>query len=266
MKKIYYILLSLILLIPAAASAAGAASMSVPSSAENGSNVTAKVTVSGVAAWNVKITGSGATSGCSSVFADVTIDAKNTTKTFSVTCRATKEGTITFTATGDITSQDGANSAVSITKNVNIVKARERDTESRLSSLTIENKEIDFDKDTTNYTVEVDYKVESLNVNANALSDKARVTINNPEYLKFGENTITVVVTSESGAEKVYTINVLKKEPVLDEEDCVVPETPECTDINCECNNTPYIITIVLESIVLVSLLGYIIYDKKIKK
>ena len=265
MKRIYKLIIIMMLLFPAAVFAAGKASMSVPATAENGSNVTMKLTLSEVAAWNVRLTGSGATTGCSSVYADVTSDAKNTTKTFTVTCKATKEGEITFTATGDMTSQDGALSNVSITKKVTIVKPRERDTENRLSSLVVEGQKIEFDKDKTNYEIEVDYKVENLNITANSLSNKARVEINNPEYIKFGKNNITIVVTSESGQAKTYTIEVTKNEPEFSEDGCPAPIVPECEKCTHEGNNILWIVCVAVEAVAIISLIGYIIYDKKRK-
>lgn len=265
MKKIYFIILSLLML-PAAVFAAGSASLSVPGTVENGSNVTATLTLSNTAAWNVKITGSGATSGCTAAYADATEDAKNTTKTFNVTCRATKEGTITFVATGDITSQDGATTIVNVSKSVTVVKPRERDTENRLSSLTIEGFEIDFDKDKTEYELEVDYKVESLTIEAIALSKKARVTVNNPEYIKFGSNEVTVVVTSESGVDKTYVVKVVKNEPVMNDEGCVTPAPQKCDEPKECASNAGWIIAVSVESVLLLALLGYVLYDKKFKK
>ena len=99
---------------------AGSASISAPSSVESSSNVTIKVTLSNVAAWNIKIKTSGATDGATKSYADATEDAENTTKTFSVTCNSKGTGTITVTVTGDITSADGANKDISLTKTITV--------------------------------------------------------------------------------------------------------------------------------------------------
>ena len=262
MKRLLSLLLGLLCMMPVCVFAAGTAKISAPSSVENGSNVSMSVTVSGVAAWNLTLSGSGATTGCTSKVADVTADASNTTKTFSVTCKATKIGTIYFQVIGDITSADGTNSPVSLTKNVTVVTPRERDKESRLESLKIDGYEIDFDKDKTSYAIEVEYDVNSVKVDADSLSSKAKVEIDNPEYLIFGENTILIKVTSESGDIKNYTIKVTKNKPVLECEECPVPEPVKCE----KPTNTGYIVTISIEAVALISLLGYLIYDKKIKK
>ena len=122
MKKLYifFAILIMIILVPQIAFGAGSASISAPASVESGSNVTIKVTLSNVAAWNIKIKASGATDGATKSYADATEDAENTTKTFSVTCNSKGAGTITVTVTGDITSADGANKDISLTKAITV--------------------------------------------------------------------------------------------------------------------------------------------------
>ena len=122
MKKLYifFAILIMIILVPQIAFGASFASISAPASVESGSNVTIKVTLSNVAAWNIKIKASGATDGATKSYADATEDAENTTKTFSVTCNSKGAGTITVTVTGDITSADGANKDISLTKEITV--------------------------------------------------------------------------------------------------------------------------------------------------
>ena len=72
----------------ACGSIASDATISGPSSITNGSNVTVSVNLNSVAAWNIHINSSGATSGCSKSFADVTANGLNTNKTLSITCKA----------------------------------------------------------------------------------------------------------------------------------------------------------------------------------
>lgn len=122
MKKLYifFTILIMIMLTPQIVFGAGSASISAPSSVESSSNVTIKVTLSNVAAWNIKIKTSGATDGATKSYADATEDAENTTKTFSVTCNSKGTGTITVTVTGDITSADGANKDISLTKTITV--------------------------------------------------------------------------------------------------------------------------------------------------
>ena len=129
MKKLYifFAILIMIILVPQIAFGAGSASISAPASVESGSNVTIKVTLSNVAAWNIKIKASGATDGATKSYADATEDAENTTKTFSVTCNSKGAGTITVTVTGDITSADGANKDISLTKTITVKEKQVND-------------------------------------------------------------------------------------------------------------------------------------------
>ena len=207
MKKILNsILLLMLLIIPSAVLADTSAS--VPSTVEVGKNATFTVKISGVAAWNLKLVGSGATSGCSANFADVTADGGNTSKSFTITCKATSIGTITFVASGDVTSSNGANSNVSITKTVNVVKEREKDTEARLSSLSVSGYKIDFDKDKTTYVVNVEPTTSSITISAKAISGTAKISGAGKKTVDAAGGKFNIICTAENGTKKTYTINV----------------------------------------------------------
>ena len=79
-----------------------------------------------------------------------------------------------------------------------------------LSSLEIEGYKIDpsFNKNTTNYTLKIKDDVEEINVKAKAEDDNATVTGDGKQSLKNGDNKIEIVVISENGDEKTYTILV----------------------------------------------------------
>lgn len=217
MKKILNILLLItVFMLPSVVLAAGSASGSAPEKVEKGNNVTFTVKVSNVAAWNVKLTGTGATTGCSQTFADVTADAKNTTKTLKITCKTTKEGTITFKATGDITSADGVNSNVAITKTVTVIPPREKETEARLSSLSVAGYNINFDKDKDVYSITVEPSVNSINISAKAISTRATITGIGKKNLSVDGGKYEIICTAENGTKKVYTLNVsvVDKNPI----------------------------------------------------
>lgn len=108
------------LIFPQVVLAAGGVSISAPSSVESGNNVTIKVTISNVAAWNIKITASGATDGVTKSYADATEDALNTTKTFSITCNSKGTGSINIKVSGDVTTQDGKNTDISSLKTISV--------------------------------------------------------------------------------------------------------------------------------------------------
>ena len=121
MKKIYItLILAIMLIFPQVVLAAGGVSISAPSSVESGNNVTIKVTISNVAAWNIKITASGATDGVTKSYADATEDALNTTKTFSITCNSKGTGNINIKVSGDVTTQDGKNTDISSSKTISV--------------------------------------------------------------------------------------------------------------------------------------------------
>lgn len=89
-----------------------------------------------------------------------------------------------------------------------------------LKSITLKNGKIDFNKDKTDYTVNVGKDVTTLGLKAVANNSKATVKITGDENFKVGENIVKVTVTAEDGTTKVYTIKVIKSKvgtgPVLD--------------------------------------------------
>lgn len=221
MKKIKILLISVFAFLVSTLSviAAGSASISVSKTTiENGSSVTASVTVKNTAAWNVTITSSGATSGCTQKFADATSDGNNTTKTFSVTCKSTSTGIINFVMSGDITSSDGTNTKISGSKSVTVVTPREKSTNNDLKSLSVEGYEISpkFDKDVNEYSVTVPSTVEKINIIAKKADSYSSLDGTGEKNVEEGVNTFEVVVTSETGVSNVYklTVNVEDQNPI----------------------------------------------------
>lgn len=210
MKKKLICILCMFSLCPCMVHAAASYSLSAPSSVEVGNTVRATLTLKGTAAWNVKIVSAGSTSGCTQSFADSTSNGKNTTKTVSVTCKATSLGMISFTATGDITSADGSTTNVSTSKRVTVVPVREKSTDANLSSLSLEGYELtpSFSKDTLEYSVTVPSTVNSVKIAAKANEAHASISGTGEVEVSEGINTFQVVVTAESGATKTYVINV----------------------------------------------------------
>lgn len=198
---------------------AGSASLSVNrSSIENGGSVTATVSLSGVAAWNVRITSSGATSGCTQGFADATSDGNNANKSFSVTCKATSTGIINFTLSGDVTSSDGSNSKVSGSKQVTVVAPRQKSSNNKLKSLSVSDYEISpkFSQDVNEYSVTVPSTVEKITINATKADSYSKIDGTGEKTVEEGVNTFEVVVTSETGVSNTYklTVNVEDVNPI----------------------------------------------------
>lgn len=221
MRKINLLLISLFVFLVnvIGVSAAGSASISVgKSKIENGSSVTASVTVKNTAAWNITITSSGATSGCTQKFVGDSGTGNNTTKTFSVTCKSTSTGIINFVMSGDITSSDGTNSKISGSKSVTVVTPREKSTNNDLKSLSVEGYEIspEFNKDVNEYSVTVPSTVEKINIVAKKADNYSSLDGTGEKAVEEGANIFEIVVTSETGVSNTYkiTVNVEDQNPI----------------------------------------------------
>lgn len=87
-------------------------------------------------------------------------------------------------------------------------------TDNNLASLNVSNATISpaFSANTTNYTANVPFEVSKLNVTATAADSKATVSVNSPNLVPNGTTKVTVTVTAENGAKKVYTISVKREQ------------------------------------------------------
>lgn len=87
-----------------------------------------------------------------------------------------------------------------------------------LSSLSIENYELtpSFEKETLEYSVELEPGTEKINVNASVEDKKASIKGIGEVSVTEGANTIEITVTAENGNEKVYKIiaTVEEKDPI----------------------------------------------------
>ncbi len=187
-------------------------------SIEAGGKVTATLQLKNVAAWNIKITSNGSTSGCDASFADATSNGGNTTKNLSVTCKSTGVGQISFRVSGDATSADGSSVSVSGVKVVTVTTPRAKDSNNYLKSLNVSGYELStpFQKDTLEYSVDVPSTVNKVVIEASADSGYASVRGTGEVEVEEGANTFDVVVTSETGTERTYklTINVKDENPI----------------------------------------------------
>ncbi len=199
--------------------AQGSASLSVSrSTIENGSSVTASVTVKSTAAWNLTITSSGSTSGCTQKFVGDSGTGENTTKTFSVTCKSTSTGIINFSMSGDITSSDGANTKISGNKQVTVTVPREKSKNNKLKSLSVDDYDITpkFDADINEYSVNVPSTVEKINISAKKADSYASISGVGEKTVEEGVNIFEIIVTSETGVSNTYklTVNVEDQNPI----------------------------------------------------
>lgn len=93
---------------------------------------------------------------------------------------------------------------------------KEYSSDNYLSSLKVEGYELDFDKEKTEYTLDVDEDVTSVNITATSRDDNANIIGTGSIKLTDGVNNIKITVIAENGNERVYsiTINVKDIDPI----------------------------------------------------
>lgn len=89
--------------------------------------------------------------------------------------------------------------------------SNEKSSNNYLSSLSSNIATINFDKDVTQYTVDVDSNLKTFDLVATPEDTASNVTISD-QNLNKKKNVITITVMSEDGTERVYKVNVNKKE------------------------------------------------------
>lgn len=191
-----------------------APSYSVSSNAseiETGSKVTFSVTLKNVAAWNIKGNGTGAVSNCKLSESDATSDAKNTTKTFRVSCPTSGTGIVNFELTGDVTDASGSNVKISKDVRVKVIPVRPKSKNNNLKSIGVEGYTLtpEFHKDTLEYSVSVPSTIEKVTLTASKEDSTATINGLGEKEVVEGNNVFDIVVTSQSGSEKTYKVNVI---------------------------------------------------------
>ena len=90
------------------------------------------------------------------------------------------------------------------------------DTTNTLDSITVSDCTLDpvFDSASTEYSCTVKNNISSVNVNATATSTKAKVRGLGTKELVVGKNTLSIRVIAEDGSEKIYNVNVTRKQAV----------------------------------------------------
>lgn len=254
MKKIKLLLVSLITIFAFNINVSAASgNLSVSSgSVYVGDSFKVTASIRGSAAWNVHVTASGPVSGCVINQADATADAMDTNKTFTATCKATGEGTITIRMSGDVTSASDGNAVViSGSKSVYVSKRPSqpsynkpvqnnntqnntpdnRSTNNKIKELSVDGHKLEK-VNANNYTLTVPTDVTNINVKATAEDSKSKVIGTGKHNLKIGENNIAVIVTAENGTQNKINIKVTRKDGYyLDDLDMILKDD-KITDIN----------------------------------
>lgn len=98
------------------------------------------------------------------------------------------------------------------TYTLNINRDDGRDSDSSLKNIKLSNGKLTFDKNTLEYKVTVEYKIDKMIIEATPNSDKAKVNITGNEELSVGDNIFKINVEAENGKVTIYTINIVRKE------------------------------------------------------
>ena len=203
-----------------------ATSLTIKSSASSitkGSTVTITSLISAdsgiyTTSGTVKCTGAGVNSSVDLSFED--LNTANKSKSFSLTIKPTSSGTVTCSSSNVrirelAQASEYALSDKSITITVKepvVIPPKEYSSNNYLKSLSVEGYEIDFDKSTLEYSIEVENDVEKVSIKATTEDGNASVSGTGEKEVTEGNNKLEVKVTAENGNERTYVINVKVKE------------------------------------------------------
>lgn len=139
---------------------------------------------------------------------------------YGITLSALNVGTATITVTPKDIS-DGSGKILKLspkTIKVTVSLPREKSSDNNLKSLSVEGYEISpaFNKDELNYTVNVEEGTKTVKINATPNESHAKITGTGEKELIPGVNSLNIIVTSETGVDKIYnlTVNVIDKDPI----------------------------------------------------
>lgn len=108
-----------------------------------------------------------------------------------------------------------AENGIKKTYTINVTRPDNRSTNNNLATLKLSNGTITFNKNTTTYNVDVDSKITSIKIESTLEDAKASFVKNfGPRTLNlnYGKNTALLKVKAENGKEKIYTLNITRKD------------------------------------------------------
>ena len=131
-----------------------------------------------------------------------------------------------------------------------------------LSSITLSDGNITFDKDVLTYDVIVDYETTTIEIKANVEDDKATITGDGKHTLNVGSNVIKITIKAEDESERTYTLNINREE-----KDIVVDTDNEVIEDDAIEKENNYVMPMVIISVILViGLIGFVIWKNKKNK
>ena len=165
----------------------------------------------------------------------------------------------TNTNTNNNTSNKNTTNKKTSSNTNNKKKKTKKSDNNYLSSITLSDGNITFDKDVLTYDVIVDYETTTIEIKANVEDDKATITGDGKHTLNVGSNVIKITIKAEDESERIYTLNINREEKdiVVDTDNEVIEDEKE--------NN--YVMPIVIISVILViGLIGFVIWKNKKNK
>lgn len=138
---------------------------------------------------------------------------ENETKTYKFNAKNIGSATITVKAI-DVSDTSGISYSDSKSVTINVVKPREKSNNNNLKSLSVEGYKLSpgFNKNTLEYTVNLESNVEKIKINATKEDGYASVSGTGEKEVQEGDNKFEIKVTSETGKSKVYTVNAIVKD------------------------------------------------------
>ena len=222
MKRIKWILImTILIMLPSSyVDAASIRLRSSSSSVTQGNKVTVTATISdGMAIFftegKLVCTGAGVNKETSLSFVNMDNNVKQ--HSFSLSITPTQTGKVTCKTVGAKYTGGSSGNWTNIENKsltISVVKPREKSTNNNLKSLSVEGYTLspEFNKDTLEYTVELEASVEKIMVNAEKADSYASLSGGGEITVSEGDNRIEIKVTSETGSEKTYVINAVVKD------------------------------------------------------
>ena len=226
MRKIKYVLLSLLMFIGLSTYVyASGVSISGTTTITKGNSVTITASVSSDSPLvsiegTFMCKGAGTSEGVDMVFDDSSNSIKN--KSYSITVKPTSSGTITCSTSGVRITNMSSDSWQSLSdKSMNItvkepvvVPPKTYSSNNYLKSLEVDSYTIspEFDKETTEYTLEVPNGVNKIAINATKEDNTASISGVGEKEVEEGTNKFEIKVEAENGNVKTYTLTIIVKE------------------------------------------------------
>lgn len=221
MKKRLFLLGSILLLLVVPIFPVYAASLSISANTKNttpGGTIRITVNANGlIGKFSVTSSNGSVLSG-----GEGSVWLENESKTYTFTAKSIGSATVIINPL-DVADTNGNSYSGSKSVTINVNKPREKSSNNNLKSLLVEGYELSpgFNKNTLEYTVNIESSVEKIKINASKEDGYASIDGTGEKEVQEGDNKFSITVTSETGKSKVYSVNVVVKDsnPIVKEID-----------------------------------------------